>query len=175
MGKLTTGHIAETAVWLILALLLYAYSFEFNQNIEIYRFGATGWPRMIIGLLVLAALGNLYYHWKNGDVLQEGRIGIMVDDETAGADRSIWSRLRVASILLLPFLFAYLLKPVGFYSAAPNNMPPMTPATKMKTVFQSVKKSAVVPSMKCSIMHQRLYQSSSFNRVFQVSICALMS
>ena len=119
MGRLSPGHIIETVVWLALALLLFVFSFEFNQDIEIYKFGATGWPRVIILLLVLAAVGNLYYHYRNGEHLQENRIGVTVDDETANAERSIGSVLRILTILISPFVFAFLLKPVGFYAAAP--------------------------------------------------------
>ena len=31
MGNLKTGHIVEAGLWLLLALVLFIYSFEFNQ------------------------------------------------------------------------------------------------------------------------------------------------
>ncbi len=45
MGNLRTGHIVEGAIWLSLCLFLFAYSFEFDRDIEIYKFGASAWPR----------------------------------------------------------------------------------------------------------------------------------
>ncbi len=119
MGGLTRNHVLETAVWLLLALGAFALSFQFNKVGEIYPPGPSAWPRVIIALTVIAALGNLYYHWKNGDALQEGRIGLTRDEETLNAERSLSATLRIAAILLIPFLFAVLLKPVGFYCATP--------------------------------------------------------
>ena len=53
MGQLTKSHLVESAVWALIALVFFGYSFEFNQPIEIYKFGATGWPRVILILLLL--------------------------------------------------------------------------------------------------------------------------
>ncbi|MEL7543991.1 MAG: tripartite tricarboxylate transporter TctB family protein [Pseudomonadota bacterium] len=119
MGKLTSQHITETVVWLAMAVVLFALSFDFNQTGEIYPPGPSSWPRVVIALLVLAALGNAYYHWRNGDALQSDRIGVSHDEETLSAKRSLGATVRIGLILTVPFLFAIALKPIGFYSAAP--------------------------------------------------------
>lgn len=119
MGNLKTQHIIETVVWLALALVFFILSFDFNQPGEIYPPGPSAWPRGVIVLMVLAALGNLYFHWKNGDSLQEGRIGLTRDDETLNAERDWGANLRIGLILLVPFLFAASLKTIGFYCATP--------------------------------------------------------
>ena len=67
MGKLRPGHLVEAGLWLSLCLFLFIYSFEFNQGIEIYKFGATAWPRAIILLIAIAAIGQLIHHWLRGD------------------------------------------------------------------------------------------------------------
>ena len=119
MGRLKRGHLIEAAIWLMIVLVFYAYSFEFNQPIEIYIFGATAWPRVVIGLLLLATIGNLYYQYKNGSAAQGGIVGA-VDNKDDGADFSNTSTLvRMILILFTPFLFAWLLKPVGIYFSAP--------------------------------------------------------
>ena len=61
MGKLSKPDIFEAAFWLLLAVVFFAVSFSFNQPIEIYKFGATGWPRVILFLMALIALGNFYH------------------------------------------------------------------------------------------------------------------
>ncbi len=119
MGKLTGQHITETIVWLAIALVFFVLSFDFNQPIEIYPPGASSWPRAVIALMVFAALGNLYFHWKNGNALQEGRIGLTRDDETLNAKRDARAWFRIGSILLVPFIYAASLKTVGFYCATP--------------------------------------------------------
>ncbi|MGD2173591.1 MAG: tripartite tricarboxylate transporter TctB family protein, partial [Gammaproteobacteria bacterium] len=67
MGKLRTGHLVEAGLWLCLCLFLYTFSFQFERPIEIYKFGASAWPRAIILLMAIAALGQLYHQWKYGD------------------------------------------------------------------------------------------------------------
>ena len=85
MGNLRPGHLIEAALWLSLCLFLFIYSFDFNQNIEIYKFGATAWPRAIILLMAIAALGQLYHHWKRGDEVSSEMISKATDDGSEGA------------------------------------------------------------------------------------------
>jgi hypothetical protein len=117
--KLKRSHMIETAIWLSIFVIFFAFSFTFNQPIEIYKFGATGWPRVILLLLLLATIGNFLYLRKHGSAVQKGRVGI-ADDGDDGVDYSDMRNLaKLAGILLTPFLFAMLLKPVGFYFATP--------------------------------------------------------
>ena len=115
LGRLTRNHLIEAVVFLLIVAVFYAYTFEFNQPIEIYRFGATAWPRVVIGLLLIATLGNLWYQYRHGSTSQ-ATIGQSEDD----ADFSEPGTLpRMIAVLLTPFAFAWLLKPVGIYFAAP--------------------------------------------------------
>jgi len=119
MGRLKMSHLIEAAIWAAIIGVFYAYSFEFNQTIEIYRFGATAWPRVVIGLLLIATIGNLYYQYKYGSATQEGRVGLADADED-GADFShLPTMARMLAVLFTPFIFAALLKPVGIYFSAP--------------------------------------------------------
>ena len=118
MSRLKTNHIVETLIWLTFIAVFFVYSFEFNQEIEIYIFGATGWPRVILGLLLLVTLGNFLHLYKKGSEIQQGRVGI-TDEEENISYNSIFSISKLISILCLPLIFAWSLKPVGFYSATP--------------------------------------------------------
>ena len=119
MGQLGKSHMIETVVWSLIAIIFYGYTFEFSQPIEIYKFGATGWPRVIILLLLLVTAGNLYHHFKYGSAIQKGRVGIAETDESPTDYSNPATLAKIIAILFTPFLFAYLLKPVGMYSAAP--------------------------------------------------------
>ena len=119
MGQLGKSHMIETVVWSLIAIIFFGYTFEFNQPIEIYKFGATGWPRVIILLLLLVTAGNLYHHFKYGSAIQKGRVGIAETDEPPSDYSNPATLAKIIAILFTPFLFAYLLKPVGMYSAAP--------------------------------------------------------
>lgn len=80
MGNLRPGHLVEAAVWLSLCLFLYIYSFDFDKTIEIYKFGASAWPRAIILLMAIAAIGQLFHHWQRGDEISSETIGAATDD-----------------------------------------------------------------------------------------------
>jgi len=118
MTKLKTRHIVETLVWLLIVVVFFVYSFEFNQEIEIYKFGATGWPRVILGILLLVTLGNFLHLYKKGSEAQHGRVGISDREESISYD-SVGSVQKLIAILILPFIFSWSLKPVGFYAATP--------------------------------------------------------
>jgi len=110
MGNLRTGHLVEGAIWLSLCLFLYAYSFEFDRNIEIYKFGATAWPRTIILLMAIAAIGQLYHHWKYGDEASSNLINAANDDGSEEAaheahHESLSWYLSTFALLVIPFAY----------------------------------------------------------------------
>ncbi len=110
MGKLRTGHLVEAGFWLGLCLVLYIYSFEFDKNIEIYKFGATAWPRVIILLIAIAAIGQLVHHWYKGDEASSEMISAAVDDGAEEAaheahhDALKWY-LSTFALLTIPFIY----------------------------------------------------------------------
>ncbi len=119
MGRLKNSHMVEAMIWLLIVAIFFGYTFEFNQSIEIYKFGATGWPRVVITLLLLAAAGNLYYQYRHGSAVQEGLVGITEADDSGIDYTNRSSILNMLGVLFTPFVFASLLKPVGIYFAAP--------------------------------------------------------
>ena len=118
MAELRRMHVIENALWVVLVLFLFAFSFEFDKEIEIYKFGAAGWPRVVLGLLFLVIVGNIFHQMRHGDAVQAGRVGLS-DDEMSNVDRNFGSTLTLALFLLTPLLYAWSLKPIGFYSATP--------------------------------------------------------
>ena len=118
MGKLSRAHFIETGIWLFIFIVFFSFSFEFNKPIEIYKFGATGWPRSILFLLILVGIGNLYYAWNNGSETQKGRVGFS-EESSEVTYNSLSQVTKTSIILLLPLAYAILLKPVGFYAGTP--------------------------------------------------------
>lgn len=114
MGNLRTGHIVEAAIWVVLSAILYIYSFQFDQEIEIYRYGASSWPRVVLLLIVIAAVGQLIGHYRQGDESGISRIGQACDDGASNIEEGSehttvkWYAWTFA-LLLIPFL--YLLVP----------------------------------------------------------------
>ncbi|MFQ5545958.1 MAG: hypothetical protein ACE5FE_08265, partial [Acidiferrobacterales bacterium] len=56
--RLTAGQWFELTFWATFGGLAYALSFQFDREIELYKFGASGWPRVVILLICLAAVGQ---------------------------------------------------------------------------------------------------------------------
>jgi len=119
LGQLDRTHLVEAVIWSLIAAIFFMYSFEFNQPIEIYKFGATGWPRVVILLLLLVTAGNLYHQFIHGSTIQKGRAGVVEADESDADYRDPATLAKIILILFTPFVFAWLLKPVGMYSGAP--------------------------------------------------------
>ncbi|MBC8407737.1 MAG: tripartite tricarboxylate transporter TctB family protein [Rhodobacteraceae bacterium] len=118
MGRLTKSHIIETVVWGLIVIIFFGFSFEFDREIEIYKFGATGWPRTILVLLALVTLGNLFHLYSNGSIGDAGRVGQLETDEEMTYN-SLRDYSKLLAILIGPLIYAILLKPVGFYFLTP--------------------------------------------------------
>lgn len=114
MGKLTKGHIVEAALWLTLCLFLYVFSFEFDKDIEIYKYGASAWPRTIILLIAIAAIGQLIHHYFKGDQVSSEMISAAVDDgaeEAAHEAHHENLKWYLSTLGLLAIPFVYMLVP----------------------------------------------------------------
>ena len=110
MGNLKTGHLVEAGLWLGLCLFLYIYSFEFDQEIEIYKFGASAWPRTIILLIAIAAIGQLAQQYLRGDESSSDMVSAANDDgaEDTSNDsdhNSLKWYLSTFGLIAIPFLY----------------------------------------------------------------------
>ncbi len=115
MGNLKIGHVVEAVLWLLLAAIWYAWSFEFDREIEIYKFGASAWPRTILLLIAIAAVGQLVYHWKVGERGASSGMREAASDDAAGeAEPSHFDHRHQANfrwylwtffLLSLPFIY----------------------------------------------------------------------
>ena len=119
MGRLRSRHILEAAFWLAFAGAAYAVSFQFDREMEMYRYGAAGWPRAVILAMALAAVAQLFVHWRSGDGHQDAVVESRraEDEAEQGRDREYY--LRVGGILVAPVVYAYSMDWVGFYLSTP--------------------------------------------------------
>ncbi|OED36377.1 hypothetical protein AB833_27545 [Chromatiales bacterium (ex Bugula neritina AB1)] len=107
MNRLTTSHKIEVAFWLLLAGFFFYHSFEFNKEIEIYKYGATLWPRTILLLITLAAIGQFLDQRKNGDQASSNTMAAAHEDS---AQETEFGGLRwyTNTFILLAIPFAYM-------------------------------------------------------------------
>ena len=118
MGNHRTSDVIEAVFWLALSVIFFSLSFQFNQPIEIYKFGATGWPRVILAITAVVAISNFYQAYKEGAVGQKGRVGASEEAEAVHY-KSLSQYLQTGWLLILPLIYAISLKPVGFYCGTP--------------------------------------------------------
>lgn len=115
MGRLRPGQWFEVGAWLVIAGAAYGFSLQFDRDIEMYKFGAAGWPRLIILLIALGALGQFAQDLRKGQ------------DETAPevayldrfGDHGSHFFLRMGLTMALPIVYAGLLQGMGYYFLTP--------------------------------------------------------
>ena len=118
MNRIPLKNLLEAGLWIGFAFIAYIYSFEFSRDVEGYRFGATGWPRTVLLLIVLATLAHLYQIYRDSALpAEDGNDGGVADDEAP--PRTIAQRIHLVVMLALPVIYAFLLEPVGFYVLTP--------------------------------------------------------
>ena len=115
MTSLTRGQIFEVVFWIPFAIAAFAMTFTFDRELEIYKFGAAAWPRGVLLLIVLAALGQLFQ-----DIKQRRRLESASEVDTTGPSNQMSGHaLRLGITLLLPVIYASLLDTTGFYFTTP--------------------------------------------------------
>ena len=106
MGQLRPSHYVEAGLWLLAAAVLFGLTFKFNQEIEIYKFGASAWPRALIFMMVLAVIGQLYWQYHYGDRSAEvGGPDANIDEEGDGANSGLQWYGHTILLVALPFIY----------------------------------------------------------------------
>ena len=115
MGRLSPGQWFEVGIWLLVAGAAFGFSLQFDRDVEMYRFGAAGWPRVVILLIFLAAMGQFILDLRKGrEAAPEEPSG---PGAAAGLDPGFM--LRMGLTLALPLVYASLLQGMGFYFLTP--------------------------------------------------------
>ena len=119
MKKLNSGQWFEVFFWASFGLLTYVLSFQFDREIQMYRFGAAGWPRTVIAVIVIAALGQFITDLRHRQK-EDGTVSI--EDgyfAKAAAEHGREFFIRMGITLALPLTYASLLNLTGYYFTTP--------------------------------------------------------
>lgn len=109
--------LAELGIWLVLVGGAFYLSFSFDEPLQVYRFGAASWPRVIIGALFIGALTQFMLAARQ-----------RLSERGAAPVEGYWSQLRRTGLGLnlrllgmfgLPLLYVYFLPRTGFYVTTP--------------------------------------------------------
>lgn len=124
MSKLRTGHIVEVTFWLALVLFFFAYSFEFDKEIEIYRYGAAMWPRAILFLIAVAAIGQVLHQRRKGDASSSNTMSKAHEDSAQDStNNSLGWYISTFILLLIPFVYMVIPEKVAALMAVEDIAP----------------------------------------------------
>ncbi len=106
--------VIETAIWLFVAGFFYYFSFDILDTTQTYLFGATSWPRAIIGgMLLVTALQFLIGYFRPAPATDT----VTEEAKEGGFAGNLVLRLTVT--LGTPLLYIFLLPRTGFYLTTP--------------------------------------------------------
>lgn len=106
----------ELGIWLALVGAAFYLTFDFDEPLQVYRFGAATWPRVIIAAMLISALAQFFLA-----VRQRHR-------QESADPYGYWTRLKAAGLGLnlkllgmfaLPLLYVLLMPKAGFYATTP--------------------------------------------------------
>lgn len=133
---LAPRHIIEALLWLVLVATLWVLSAQFDKPIEIYRYGAVSWPRAILLLMGIAAIGQLFYYWRVGQRESLSQLeSIMQDEASTGKDRHDSPLWYLSTAVMLSLPFAYMLLPAAITGIDKPNDPALH---QMKLIVAAV-------------------------------------
>lgn len=109
--------VAEWIIWVGLAVLVYAQTDRFDQDIAEYAFGASGWPRSLCLAVIVGATGQFVYQmttiWRGRDLAVEE------SDDGVREKLGISALVQRLGIFVGPLIYLYAMPSVGFYVATP--------------------------------------------------------
>lgn len=109
-------EVAEAAIWLAFALGAWLYTYPFEHELRSYALGTVSWPRAIIVVIAICALGQLADALRNGGSEAEATER---PDENASDERRLSRRLRIVAIFGLPLLYVWFLPRTGYILTTP--------------------------------------------------------
>ncbi len=129
-GDHRVAPLAEWLFWTILVAVLWSQTARFSQPIANFRFGADGWPKVVLLCLWLGATFQLAISlWRVG---QEEKSAKKNKEKTKKKDKarkrgrvSLYELVlskqnwRIAGIFLIPLLYLWLMRRMGFFIITP--------------------------------------------------------
>ena len=110
-------HYVECAIWLSIAVGMWGYSFAFDRELSTFALGPVAWPRAVLFLIVIAAIGAFIADWRArrhaSDPAANGPPDVAHDSMDGAA------RLRLLAAIVLPLIYVWLLPRAGYFATTP--------------------------------------------------------
>ena len=111
----------ELGIWIAITATAFGLTFQFNEPLAQYRYGAAGWPRVIIYGIAFFALIQMIWRFVSPE--HKGVVMGMAEDHGAAVPpleaRSIKVHLKHLATFAVPLLYLYVMPRMGFYILTP--------------------------------------------------------
>jgi hypothetical protein len=117
MGRIRAAVI-EGGIWLLFAGAAFALTFQFDEPLSQYRYGAAGWPRVII--IGIALFGGIQAIWRC--LAAQGREHYMGEVEEGPSPSEATGtkvHLKRWATFGMPIVYLFLMPRAGFYAITP--------------------------------------------------------
>lgn len=99
----------------MLVTAAWVYSYEFEQDLRSYAFGTVGWPRTILVLMAICAVG-----WCGTELRRSrGPHQSIAEQLPRGEPVTAQAWLKILGTFLLPLLYVWLLPRMGYFATTP--------------------------------------------------------
>ena len=106
------SYLTEGIVWLVFILLAAAYTFDFDDPLQVYEWGPAHWPRVVLFGMFIACLWLLFVESRKKEDSEE-----VVPVSESKIEFS--TRVRMVLIFGLPVLYSFLIHRMGFLLITP--------------------------------------------------------
>ncbi len=104
----------EWGGWCLLVLLLWQQTEHFSQPMGEFLFGADGWPKVVLLLLLLGASAQ-----TASDLIKQSAANTKREDTATPSSSKSMSWYQVAAVFCLPLVYVFLMRRLGFFLATP--------------------------------------------------------
>ena len=112
--KIKQNHLFEWLIWVAFTALLWAQTDSFAEPIAEFKFGADGWPRVILASLAFGATAQLILNMANTGSDQNSDRAAHI-----GSGFKPVNRLQQFGIFVLPFIYLWFMHRMGFFFVTP--------------------------------------------------------
>lgn len=109
---------AETAVWLVIAIGMWVYSYASDARTDLYAWGPMGWPRAVLLIIFVSAAASFALTLRQ--IRHATAPDEYVDSEIAeGGHTGLHANLKIFGTFALPLLYLWLLPRTGYFVTTP--------------------------------------------------------
>ena len=106
------SHLTEGIVWLVFVLLAAAYTFDFDDPLQVYEWGPAHWPRVVLFGMFVACLWLLFVESRKKEDSEEV-------EPVSKTKIEFSTRVRMVLIFGVPVLYSFLIHRMGFLLITP--------------------------------------------------------